>query len=63
MSKSTWTGAVNSDWNDPDNWSPVGVPGASSDVVVAGHAVASASSEPASPVSARHNNKGKEEAS
>ena len=44
MSKSTWTGAVSSDWNDPDNWSPVGVPGASSDVTIgAGRAVASAS--------------------
>jgi hypothetical protein len=44
MSKSTWTGAVNSDWNDPDNWSPAGVPGASSDVTIAtGEAVASAS--------------------
>jgi hypothetical protein len=44
MSKSTWTGAVSSDWNDADNWSPVGVPGASSDVVIAtGRAVASAS--------------------
>jgi hypothetical protein len=27
MSQSTWTGAVSSDWNDPDNWSPAGVPG------------------------------------
>ena len=35
MSKSTWTGAVNSDWADPDNWSPAGVPGANSDVVIA----------------------------
>jgi hypothetical protein len=44
MSKSTWTGAVSSDWNDPDNWSPTGVPGASSDVTIAtGEAVASAS--------------------
>jgi hypothetical protein len=44
MSKSTWTGAVSSDWNDADNWSPVGVPGASSDVTIAtGRAVASAS--------------------
>jgi hypothetical protein len=41
MSKSTWTGAVSSDWNDPDNWSPAGVPGASSDVTIAtGRAVA-----------------------
>jgi hypothetical protein len=35
MSKSTWTGAVNSDWDDADNWSPAGVPGADSDVVIA----------------------------
>jgi hypothetical protein len=44
MNKSTWTGAVSSDWNDADNWSPAGVPDASSDVTIAtGHAVASAS--------------------
>jgi len=44
MSKSTWTGAVSSDWADPDNWSPVGIPDASSDVTIAtGEAVASAS--------------------
>jgi len=44
MSKSTWTGAVNSDWADAGNWSPAGVPGASSDVTIAtGDAVASAS--------------------
>ena len=35
MSKSTWTGAVNSNWDDADNWSPAGVPGASSDVTIA----------------------------
>ena len=35
MSTSKWTGAVNSDWDDADNWSPAGVPGASSDVVIA----------------------------
>ena len=35
MSKSTWTGAVSSDWADADNWSPAGVPGASSDVTIA----------------------------
>jgi hypothetical protein len=46
MSKSTWTGAVNSDWADADNWSPAGVPDASSDVTIAtGAAVASASIE------------------
>ena len=44
MSKSTWTGAVSSDWNDADNWSPAGVPGVNSDVTIAaGRAVASAS--------------------
>ena len=44
MSKSTWTGAVSSDWNDKDNWSPAGAPGASSDVTIATRrAVASAS--------------------
>ena len=44
MSTSTWTGAVSSDWDDPDNWSPTGVPDASSDVTIAtGDAVASAS--------------------
>ena len=44
MSTSTWTGAVSSDWDDPDNWSPTGVPGASSDVAIAtGAPVASAS--------------------
>jgi hypothetical protein len=44
MSKSTWTGAVSSDWNDPDNWSPAGVAGINSDAVIAtGAPVASAS--------------------
>jgi hypothetical protein len=44
MSKSTWTGAVSSDWNDADNWSPAGIPGVNSDVVIAaGEAIASAS--------------------
>jgi hypothetical protein len=44
MSKSTWTGANSSDWDDPDNWSPAGVPGAGSEVTIAtGRAVASAS--------------------
>ncbi len=43
MSTSTWTGVVNSDWADADNWSPAGVPDASSDVTIAtGDAVASA---------------------
>ena len=41
MSTSTWTGGVGSDWDDPDNWSPAGVPDASSDVTIAtGDAVA-----------------------
>ena len=35
MSTSTWTGTVNSDWDDADNWSPTGVPGAGSDVTIA----------------------------
>jgi hypothetical protein len=44
ISTSTWTGAVNTDWDDADNWSPAGVPGADSDVTIAtGDAVASAS--------------------
>jgi hypothetical protein len=44
MSTSTWTGAVNSDWDDADNWSPAGVPGVNSDVVIStGAPVASAS--------------------
>ena len=44
MSKSTWTGAVSSDWDDAGNWSPTGIPGAGSDVTIAtGDAVASAS--------------------
>jgi hypothetical protein len=44
MSKSTWTGAVSSDWDDANNWSPAGIPGVNSDVVIAtGAPVASAS--------------------
>ena len=44
MSKSTWTGADGTIGPTPDNWSPAGVPGASSDVTIAtGDAVASAS--------------------
>jgi hypothetical protein len=35
MSTSTWTGAVNSHWGNGGNWSPTGVPGAVSDVVIA----------------------------
>jgi hypothetical protein len=44
MSKSTWTGAVSSDWARRGNWSPAGIPGVNSDVVIAtGAPVASAS--------------------
>src|SRR5271166_4854575 len=44
MSASIWTGDISSDWADPGNWSPAGVPDASSDVVISiGDAVASAS--------------------
>ena len=44
MSKSTWTGAISSDWANAGNWSPAGLPGASSDVVITiRRAVASAS--------------------
>ena len=46
MSTSTWTGAVNNDWADADNWSPADIPGVNSDVVIAAGApvaVASAS--------------------
>ena len=46
MSTSTWTGAINTDWADADNWSPAGIPGAGSDVTIAtGTPVASASIE------------------
>lgn len=30
----TWTGAVSTDWNNPSNWSPPGVPGAGDAVTV-----------------------------
>ena len=44
MSTSTWTGGIVGEWDDPGNWSPAGVPDASSDVTIAtGDAVASAS--------------------
>src|SRR5271163_4596933 len=44
MGTSTWTGDINSDWDDAGNWSPAVVPGASSDVVITtGAPVASAS--------------------
>jgi subtilisin-like proprotein convertase family protein len=29
-----WTGAVSTDWNDPNNWSPVGVPTATDNVLI-----------------------------
>lgn len=31
----TWTGAVDSDWQNPANWSPAGIPGPNDSVVVA----------------------------
>jgi hypothetical protein len=44
MTVSTWTGAINSKWARPRNWSPAGKPGAGSDVVInTGAPVASAS--------------------
>ncbi|NJN35123.1 MAG: hypothetical protein HC817_13585 [Saprospiraceae bacterium] len=30
-----WTGAVNNDWNNANNWNPVGVPGFNDDVLLA----------------------------
>jgi hypothetical protein len=35
MSTSTWTGAVSTHWHDPNNWNPLGVPDASSDLMIA----------------------------
>jgi hypothetical protein len=33
-----WTGVTSSDWNNQENWSPLGVPGANDDVVIeSGH--------------------------
>src|SRR5271155_5380588 len=46
MSKSTWTGASNNSWADGGNWSPAGVPGASSAVVIATGAPAPVASAP-----------------
>jgi hypothetical protein len=44
MRISIWTGAVSSDWNDPNNWNPAGLPDASSDVSIgAGEPLALAS--------------------
>jgi hypothetical protein len=44
MGKSTWTSGSGGDWDDADNWSPAGIPGVTSDVVIAtGAPVASAS--------------------
>ena len=44
MSTSTWTGAINSHWGNAGNWSPTGVPGAGSDVVISkGDPIAAAS--------------------
>jgi hypothetical protein len=30
----TWTGVVSSDWSDPNNWNPVGLPGVTDSVVI-----------------------------
>lgn len=30
----TWTGSVSSDWGDPNNWSPMGPPTGTSDVII-----------------------------
>jgi hypothetical protein len=44
MTVSTWTGAISSNWAKPGNWSPAGIPGAASDVVInSGDPVAKAS--------------------
>jgi hypothetical protein len=46
MSTSTWTGAINNDWDDADNWSPADVPGVNSDVeITSGSPVVSTSIE------------------
>ncbi len=34
MATKTWTGSVSTDWNDPNNWDPPGVPGGFDDVVI-----------------------------
>src|SRR5260221_325723 len=34
MAIKTWTGLSSTDWNDPGNWSPPGIPGSSDDVVI-----------------------------
>ena len=34
LGQSTWTGAAGTSWSNPNNWSPVGVPGTSTDVIV-----------------------------
>ena len=30
----TWTGSIDSDWHNPNNWLPVGVPGVNDDILV-----------------------------
>jgi hypothetical protein len=30
----TWTGAISTDWNNPDNWNPVGVPASGDDILI-----------------------------
>ena len=32
--QSTWTGTISTDWNTPDNWSPVAVPAITNDVII-----------------------------
>jgi gliding motility-associated-like protein len=34
ISSSTWTGSVNTDWSDPGNWTPPGVPSDLTDVII-----------------------------
>jgi hypothetical protein len=42
--RKTWSGAVNSDWFEPGNWSPAGIPTAAEKVTVVGGTVDMASS-------------------
>ncbi|MDP3683186.1 MAG: hypothetical protein Q8S01_04565, partial [Ignavibacteria bacterium] len=34
LSSSTWTGSINTDWNNPGNWTPPGVPSDLTDVII-----------------------------
>lgn len=36
IAQSSWTGLFSNDWSDPNNWLPVGVPGAGTDVSISG---------------------------